>query len=133
MVQLHGFAVTSPARTWLDLASLLGLEDLVIAGDFLVCEYNRGFGRPRQPVVSLEALSEYISRKRRVPGLVLARKALPLLRVGVDSPPETRLRLMLQSAGHLPVFHAQHRFRDGSKKVFGIRVTFPDPVAITCL
>ncbi|MBT2514130.1 hypothetical protein [Arthrobacter sp. ISL-30] len=41
MMEIDGLAVTSPARTWLDLASVLDLDDLVVAGDFLVCGYNR--------------------------------------------------------------------------------------------
>lgn len=102
---LDGIRVTTPARTWLDLAAVLGLEDLVIAGDFLVCTHEeRGFGRSGPPLVSLNDLSLYVAGKRRVPGLVRARKALPFLRVGVDSPRETRLRLMLENAQHLPAF-----------------------------
>jgi very-short-patch-repair endonuclease len=106
---LDGLPVTSPARTWLDLASVLCLEDLIVAGDFLVCTHeDRGFARSRPPLISLEELDLYISRKRRVPGLAMARKALPFLRVGVDSPQETRLRLMLQAAQHLPPFRVDY-------------------------
>lgn len=106
---LDGIRVTTPARTWLDLAAVLGLEDLVIAGDFLVCTHEeRGFGRSGPPLVSLNDLSLYVAGKRRVPGLVRARKALPFLRVGVDSPRETRLRLMLENAQHLPAFRVDY-------------------------
>ena len=109
VILLSGLPVTSPARTWLDLASMLCLDDLVIAGDFLVCTHeDRGFGRSRPPLVSLEELNLYVSRKRRVPGLAKARNALPHLRVGVDSPQETRLRLMLQAAQRLPPFRVDY-------------------------
>ncbi|WP_245413148.1 endonuclease domain-containing protein [Arthrobacter celericrescens] len=106
---LDGIPVTSPARTWLDLAPVLSLDDLIVAGDFLVCtREDRGFGRPRPPLVSLADLNLYISRKHRIPGLAKARSALPQLRVGVDSPQETRLRLMLQAAHHLPPFRVDY-------------------------
>lgn len=106
---LNGIPLTSPARTWLDLAAVLGLEDLVVAGDFLVCTHaERGFGKAGPPLVSLEELAAYLSRARRVPGLSMARKALPLLRVGADSPQETRLRLMLQAAPQLPPFRVDY-------------------------
>ena len=106
---LDGIRVTSPARTWLDLAAVLDLEDLVVAGDFLVCTHEeRGFGRSGPPLVSLNDLSLYIAGKRCVPGLVMARQALPFLRVGVDSPQETRLRLMLGNARHLPPFRVDY-------------------------
>lgn len=100
---IDGIAVTSPARTWLDLASALCMEDLVVAGDYLVSAHNRHFGPERIPLTPLGELREYLESKHKVRGVIRAREALELLRIGVDSPPETRLRLMLHDAG-LPEF-----------------------------
>ncbi|MGX9898697.1 hypothetical protein ACW0JT_00320 [Arthrobacter sp. SA17] len=36
VVEYDGVRLTSPARTWLDLASILNLDELVVAGDSLV-------------------------------------------------------------------------------------------------
>lgn len=96
---VQGLAVTSPLRTWLDLASLLDLDDLVAAGDFLVCEHHRSFGPPRIALVTLADLKEGLRHEFRRRGLVKAREAAELIRVGADSPPETKLRLALQRAG----------------------------------
>lgn len=111
IVEMHGLRLTSPSRTWLDLAAVLSQVDLIVAGDFLVCEYNRGFGRPKKPVVAKDLLEQYIASKARVQGVARARAALPLLQVGVDSPQETRLRLMLQRAG-LPDFEVNYPVRE---------------------
>ncbi len=96
---LKGVPVTSPARTWLDLAQLLSLEDLIVAGDHVIAEHHRHFGQPKKPMVGLEELRDYTYQKRGVRGLAKAKEALSLMRKGVDSPPETRIRLMLVRAG----------------------------------
>ncbi len=100
---LDGVPVTTPARTFLDLGAMLSLDQLVAVADFLVCEHHRPFEPPRLPVVPAQALRSYIERQHHVRGLNAARAALDLMRIGVDSPQETRLRLLLQRAG-LPAF-----------------------------
>ena len=91
--------VTSPLRTWLDLATLLDLDDLVAAGDFLVCEHDRIFGPKRLALVKAAKLREAVRHESGRRGIVKAREAADLVRVGSDSPPETRIRLALQRAG----------------------------------
>lgn len=103
---------TTPARTWFDLARLLPLPALVAAGDWLVSEHGRSYGRPRHAVVSLGELRGYVLGLGGNPGIRVARRALDLLCIGVDSPPETYLRLMLRSAG-LPAFHPNFPLLDG--------------------
>lgn len=100
---IEGVPVTTPARTFLDLSEILGLDDLVAVADFLVCGHNRQFEPPKLPIIPADHLRAYIAGQHHVPGLARAKAALELMRVGVDSPPETRLRLLLQRAG-LPVF-----------------------------
>ncbi|WP_240629923.1 hypothetical protein [Specibacter cremeus] len=103
VVLVGGVPVTSLARTWLDLASILRLDDLVAAADHLVSEHHRHFGRPRIARVSAADLRAYVLAQSRVRGLPLAREAVRLMRVGVDSVRETHLRLILVRAG-LPEF-----------------------------
>ena len=111
IVDVSGVAVTSVARTWLDLAGLLSVEELVVAADQFVSEHHRSFGPPRPPVVALAHLQSYLAAKAWLPHLRRAREALALVRVGVDSPPESRLRLLLHKRG-LPEFTPDYPLRD---------------------
>jgi hypothetical protein len=91
---------TALDRLWLDLAGMTGmtLGALVAAGDYLVCEHRRPF-HARTAMVPLDQLRTAVAASTGRRGLALAREALPLLRVGVDSVKETELRLMLLGAG----------------------------------
>ncbi|MFC8041169.1 hypothetical protein ACFUOZ_17590 [Paenarthrobacter sp. NPDC057355] len=109
--EVHGVLLTSIARTWVDLATMLPLEDLVIAGDAIVSEHERSFGPPRVAMVPLPELRQFVEKANGVHGVRKARIALDMLRVGVDSPPETKLRLMLDDAG-LPEFVPNCRVDD---------------------
>ena len=99
VVKLDGVRLTSPARTWLDLASVLSIDDLVVAGDSMVCEHGPEFPVPREALCSIEDLRCMIERHGGSRGVRKARSAVELIRVGADSPPETRLRLALIRAG----------------------------------
>lgn len=91
LVKWRGFRMTSPARTWLDLAPLLSLPELVVVGDFLVSR--------RHPLVTLDALADAVSHCAGRRGSVTLRVALPLLRTGSESPRETLMRLIIVFAG----------------------------------
>lgn len=84
-------ACTSPLRTWFDLAGMLDLQDLVIAGDFLL--------RRRNPLSTLAALDAFLAAKAGRPGYRKAMKARSLIRADTDSPKETELRLLLVRSG----------------------------------
>ncbi|GAA4656544.1 hypothetical protein [Arthrobacter cryoconiti] len=107
IMTIHGVPVTTPARTFLDLASVLDLDDLVAVADFLICAHNRHFEARKRAIVPEAKLRDYIGEKFHLPGLGRAREAMGLMRVGADSPPETKLRLLLRSAG-LPEFVPNH-------------------------
>lgn len=83
----HGL-VSSPAQCFVELAELLGLVDLVIAGDWLV----------RQGKATIAGLLERASAATG-PGAGLARRAAAYVRERVDSPMETRLRMLVVLAG----------------------------------
>jgi len=99
VVEYDGVRLTSPARTWMDLASVLNLEELVVAGDSLVCCHGPDFPRPRDAMCTVEDLCAMVGRHRGVRGVCKARAALDLIRVGADSQPETRMRLSIVRAG----------------------------------
>lgn len=103
VISLEGLRLTSPARTWVDLGSVLPMEDLIVAGDAIVSEHTRTFGAPKVAMVPLHELRVFVANANGVHGVRKARTAIESLRVGVDSPPETVLRLMLDDAG-LPEF-----------------------------
>ncbi|TDK25397.1 hypothetical protein E2F48_09015 [Arthrobacter crusticola] len=96
---LEDIAVTTPAWTWFDLAQLIPVDALVAAGDHVVNRNNRIFAEKRDALASVEELSQMLTTHRRSRGVRTAGAALPLLRVGCDSAPETMLRLALVRAG----------------------------------
>lgn len=100
---VDGVPVTTPSRTFVDLGTLLHLDDLVAAGDSIISAHHRTFGEPRIAMVPVEDLRKYVEDTRNINGIRAARIALDLMMVGVDSPPETRVRLILGRSG-LPEF-----------------------------
>jgi hypothetical protein len=87
-----GVRVFSVARTWVDLAAVLSLPDLVAAGDSAL----RG-------LCTTEQLDDMIRRNFGRRGVRRARAALPLLNARSRSRPESHLRLAA-SAPCLPQF-----------------------------
>lgn len=88
----RGVPLTTLARTWRDLAPLLGLAGLVAAGD-----------RALQVGVTLEELADVVARTRRHAGARRAAAALPLLDARSRSRPESHLRVAV-STPELPPF-----------------------------
>ncbi|MDF9753014.1 hypothetical protein [Arthrobacter sp. ES3-54] len=99
LVEYDGVRLTSPARTWLDLASMAGVDPLVIAGDSLVCSHGPEFPAPREPLCTVADLRSMVANHPGARGVWAARAALELIRVGADSQPETVMRLALVRAG----------------------------------
>jgi hypothetical protein len=120
-VEYDGVRVTSPARTWLDLAALLTVEDLVVAGDYLVCSHGPEFPVPKEALCSIEELRDIATRHPGMRGVRTARASLELIRVGADSAPESMMRLALVN-GNLPEPVLNHVVRNN----FGQPVLWPD-------
>jgi hypothetical protein len=99
-----GVRVSTPLQLFLEMAGCLNLVDLVVLGDAMV---KRGHA-------SLRDLRD-AAATTRMPRGDLARRAAALVREGVDSPMETRLRMLIVLAG-LPEPKVNHviRRRDGS-------------------
>lgn len=88
VIDVAGLRVVTPERTFFHLAIEVSLDELVVLGDAIVrhwCSADQLIGR-----------AAGLTRRR---GIVKARKALTMICPGVDSPPETRIRLLLLRAG----------------------------------
>lgn len=85
---VDGLRVSDHAQLFVELASLLELVDLVVVGDQMV---HRGWLTPEQ-------LTAYCA-ETTLPAAVHARRAAGYVRERVESPMETRLRMLLVLAG----------------------------------
>jgi hypothetical protein len=88
VITVRGIRTTDPVTTFIQLAGVLGLVDLVVVGDALVKKYKVS---PSRLVRACRESQEYYA------GAAL--RAAVYVRRGVDSPMETRLRLLLVLAG----------------------------------
>jgi hypothetical protein len=108
----EGIRISTPARTWLDLATSLPLRDVVAVGDQLVRQPRNGLEERTEPWNTVEQLRCMLNRHPKMKGIVKAREATLLIRTGADSAPETFLRLALTEAG-LPEPELQLRVSPG--------------------
>lgn len=90
---VDGLPISSPAHVWCQLSGVIAREDLVAVGDFLVGS------RTRVPVVQAGELAELSGQLFRTKGAQARTWALPRIRPGTDSRPETLLRLFLEEHG----------------------------------
>lgn len=84
----RGIPITTPERTYLDLAADLDLADLVAIGDVIL----------RRRLADLDALRTVVDWARRRRGVATARAGLGLLDGRARSPQESRLRVRLALA-----------------------------------
>jgi very-short-patch-repair endonuclease len=89
--------------TWRHLATFLTLDELVVAGDYLV--------RRKRPLTTIAELDAATTRAGRAKGARNARYALADIRSGTDSPMESVLRLLIIRSG-LPEPVIGHTVRD---------------------
>lgn len=114
-VRRRGLPVTSPERTFLDLGRWSDLVDLVVLGDALVRAGVTTPGRLRA------AAAEWNGTHRH-----LVRQAASWVRDGVDSPMESRLRMLIVLAGlPEPVVNFEVVDVDGRVE-YRIDLSFPD-------
>jgi hypothetical protein len=94
-----GLVVTDPVSTWCQLASVLSHYDLVAAGDYLVSGRLLEDGSREPALTTIEALRDGVTRYAGRRGVRRMRAAIERVRTGVDSRPETWLRLLLVDDG----------------------------------
>ena len=101
---LQGVRLTTPVQTFLDLSDGLAIVDLVVLGDSLVK------AKRVTPERLIDAAASSPGRSRH-----LARRAASLVRAEVDSPMESRLRMLMILAGlPEPVVNHKIRWPDGT-------------------
>jgi hypothetical protein len=110
----RGLPVSSPVQTFLELAKVLGLVDLVILGDSLV---HRGLVTPASLRVAAERWRGHRATE--------ARRAAALVRDGVESPMETRLRLMMVLAGLPEPTVAHELLRPDGRRRIRLDLSYP--------
>jgi len=88
VIVVRGIRTTDPVATFIDCAGSLSLVELVVLGDALVKRYD---------VSAYELLEACRASDDYYAGL--ARRAAEYVRDGVDSPMETRLRMLIVLAG----------------------------------
>ena len=112
---IAGVMVTTAEDTFLDLAADLSLVDLVVLGDSLV---GKGRATPGSLVAAASDGTGPVGE--------LARRAAGLVRAGVDSPMESRLRMLLVLAG-LPEPVVNHiEFDEHGRWVRRYDLSFPE-------
>jgi len=84
----RGIRLSAPMQTFVELASMLSLVDLVVAGDHLV---RKQWCTPDELVAFCRASSDKYADA--------ALRAAQYVRAGVDSPMESRLRMLIVLAG----------------------------------
>ena len=105
VVTCHGRRVTHPFRTFVDLAGWISLVDLVVLGDAMLRVLKL---RVDDLVAFCSSSTDYYAG--------LARDAASYVREGVDSPMETRLRMLIVLAG-LPEPTVNHLLLDEQGRV----------------
>ncbi|WP_431245274.1 endonuclease domain-containing protein [Leifsonia xyli] len=116
LVQRDGLPIPEPADVWIELAASLRREELVIAGDFLVAS----------ELATVEDLLQAADRARGRRGVSRAKRAIPLIRPGSESPGESTLRIVLQDAAlEPPELNYRIHARDGAF-VARVDMAYPD-------
>lgn len=115
-VDADGLPIEHPVRAWRQAGTLWGLDDLIAAADHLVAG--------DAPLATVEELRHEVAIMGDVPGRLLSR-AIPHIRLGVRSPRETRLRLLLVRAG-LPEPEVAWVLRDrGGRRIAELDLAYP--------
>jgi very-short-patch-repair endonuclease len=111
----QGLLVATAEQTFLDLSGLMSLVELVVLGDSLIRKERT------TPEELIRAAAAFRGRGAR-----LARRAANLVRRGVDSPMESRLRLLIVIAGlPAPTVNFTIRAEDGTV-LMRFDLSYPD-------
>lgn len=105
--------LVAPERLFLELAATLPRIELIVAGDQML----------RRDLTTPDALDAFLRRCRRRRGVRKARTAVPMLERNTDSPPESRLRMLLVDAGLPRPVANRDVFHD---TIPGLRLARPD-------
>ncbi|MGR0159228.1 endonuclease domain-containing protein [Paenarthrobacter nitroguajacolicus] len=125
IANLNGLLITSRARTWLDCARKMIIDEITVVADHLLRLPRPELEGRTEPYCTREDLETMLDRHKGTPGIRKARLALEQARVGADSAPETRLRLALERAG-LPQAEVNRPTELGTGVVRQPDLSYPD-------
>ncbi len=116
--EVDGVRIISPAWCWTQLGEVLGIEDLVVAGDALL---QRADGPPRSPgllgsnpLSTTADIRAVLEVRRGFRGRRRCLEAIDLLRARVDSAPESAVRQRIVRRGYPePLVNARIDLGDG--------------------
>ncbi len=94
----RGFPVNDPISMWLSLGELLPADELVVVADYLILDPAVLDPLDLRPYATLEQLQTRLEAFHGRGSRAL-RRAIPHVRMGAESRPETLLRLLLVRAG----------------------------------
>jgi very-short-patch-repair endonuclease len=114
---LHGMRVSTPARLWYELGTTLQLADLIAVGDYLI--------HHRYPLASARELAAAVTDYPGRRGLRRLREALPLLDERAESAQESRVRVILTTAG-IAGFRVNYWVTASNGKRYRVDIAFPD-------
>lgn len=117
VVRRHGMPLSEPAALFVELATMLGEEDLVAVGDALVLDPEVLDPLDIRPWIPSDELRAACAASRS-PGCRRARRAVAQVRQGAESRPETLLRLLLIRSG-LPEPEVNPVIRDARGRRIG--------------
>lgn len=116
-IHRYRLPISSAPATWVALASLLSVDELVVAADHLILDPYILDPHDLRPYATIEELQLALASTPGR-GSKAAASALLLVRQGAESRPETLLRLLLQRAG-LPEPECNVEVYDGAGKRLG--------------
>ena len=93
---LDGVRVAMPVPAWVQAASSLRVDELIVVGDALAGQWSPW---PAAAGLALDTLHDAVRRARGRPGVRALEAAAEQVRPGVLSPRETALRLLVMRAG----------------------------------
>ena len=124
--EIDGLRVLGPVATILSMAHETPHEELVELLEAVVTPSRRypGLRLPRRPHASVDDLRAFAATCRRMRGVAAFRAAADDVRVGVDSPPETRTRRVIVRAG-LPEPTVQHAICIDGVRIATVDLAYP--------
>ena len=121
----RGYPVSDPAQLMIECAALLRLDEVVAIADYLLLDPRILDPIDLRPYALRDEL-EVRFRSSRAYGVRRARQALRLARAGVESPMETRLRLLLGRAGLPEPVCGYELRRPSGRRVGWFDLAWPD-------
>ena len=122
-VNRFGRPVSDPLTMYLEASRLLGLDEIVALGDYLVLDPRELDPKDLRPFTTVADLRRTAAGARGR-GVRRAREAADLVRAHVESPMETALRLLLVRAG-VPEPICGYELCDGHRRVGWFDLAWP--------